>query len=113
MDHKEKGSYEKVYNAIKLVKNSGLSLGVCVVISSDNKNHVNDIYDFLAKLNVPFNIIPMNNSGNAKAIFNKIGLDADQYAKPWIKMYDRWFDANEDYIYCSDFVFSPFSMSKL
>jgi uncharacterized protein len=110
VDHSGKGSYERVYNAIQLVKASGLSLGVCVVISSDNRNHVNVIYDFLVDLDVPFNIIPMNKSGSAKNIYSDIGLGADEYAEPWMKMYDRWFDANDDYIYCSDFVFKTRSI---
>jgi uncharacterized protein len=47
----------------------------------------------------------MNRSGGARENYLEVGLDAEEYADPWIRMYDRWFDADDDYVYCSDFVF--------
>lgn len=105
IDHRGNGSFDKVVNAIKMVKDEGIPLGLCVVISADNKYNAMEIYDFLAQMKVPFNIIPMNRSGSATSNYKEIGLEADEFAAPWIEMYDRWFDADEDYVYCSDFVF--------
>lgn len=105
IDHRGKGSFEKVVQSIKMVRDEGIPLGLCVVISADNAEHVDEIYDLMADLRVPFNIVPVNKSGSAVSAYNEIGLDADEFAEPWISMYDRWFDADQDYVYCSDFVF--------
>jgi len=105
VDHRGKGSFDKIIQSIKMVRDEDIPLGLCVVISADNAEHVHEIYDLMADLRVPFNIVPMNKSGSAVSAFNEIGLDADEFAAPWIAMYDRWFDADEDYVYCSDFVF--------
>lgn len=100
-----KGSFNKVFNSILAVKEANLPLGVCVVISRANAAHVEEIYNFLASHKLRFNIIPMNRSGVARENYADVGLEAEEYSEPWIRMYDRWFDADEDYVYCSDFVF--------
>lgn len=105
IDNRGKGSFDKVVQSIKMVRDEGMPLGLCVVISADNAEHVDEIYDLMADLRVPFNIVPVNKSGGAVSAYNEIGLDADEFAAPWISMYDRWFDADRDYVYCSDFVF--------
>lgn len=99
-----RGSYERVAAAIEQVREAGIPLGVCVVISQANIAHVERIYDFLAERRLPFNIIPLNRSGAARTNFLDVGLDAEEYAGAWIRMYDRWFDADEDYVFCTDFV---------
>jgi uncharacterized protein len=104
-DRRGRGSFDKVDEAISKVQKAGIPLGVCVVISQANKDHVEEIYDFLAARKLRFNIIPMNRSGGARENYLEVGLDAEEYADPWIRMYDRWFDADDDYVYCSDFVF--------
>ena len=81
---------------INLIKQSGIPFGICVVISQQNKDHVDEIYDFLAAEKLLFNIIPMTRGGDAVNIYNDIGLAPDEYSEPWIKMYDRWFYANDD-----------------
>lgn len=44
---------------------------------------------------IPFNIIPLNKSSNAINEYNQLGLMPDEYAKPWIKLYNLWFDAKK------------------
>jgi uncharacterized protein len=105
IDHGGNGSFDRVVRSIKMVQDAGIPLGLCVVISTNNKANAMEIYDFMAQLKVPFNIIPMNRSGSAIAKYKEIGLESSEFAVPWIEMYDRWFDADEDYVYCSDFVF--------
>jgi uncharacterized protein len=104
-DHRGNGSYQRVFEAIKKVQAANIPFGVCVVVSRTNKEHLIEVYELLAQNKLPFNIIPLNRSGAARNIFTDVGLGAEEYAIPWIKMYDRWFDASEDYIYCSDFVY--------
>lgn len=101
-----KGSFEGVFKAIKMMRDGGVPLGICVVISKHNAGRIDEVYEFLAKERLPFNVIPLTRSGDALANFEEIGLAEDEYADPWIKMYDLWFDSSEEnYVYCSDFVF--------
>jgi len=105
VDHQGRSTYQKVVEAIQKVQAADIPFGVCVVISRSNKDHVGEIYDLMAEHNLPFNIIPLNRSGIARDNFKDVGLGSDEYAPAWIEMYDRWFDASEDYVYCSDFVY--------
>lgn len=104
-DHRGHGTYQRVIEAIQKVQAADIPFGVCVVVSRTNKDHLGEIYDFMAEHKLPFNIIPLNRSGAARDSFADLGLGAEEYAPAWIEMYDRWFDASEDYIYCSDFVY--------
>lgn len=98
------GSFDDVIRGIRLVKNAGLSVGVCVVISKSNVHVVDEIYDFLVTEKLNFNVIPINKSGGVLDNDDKFCLNPHELAEPWIKMYDRWFDApSENYVYCSDF----------
>lgn len=105
IDRRGRGSFQRVMDAIGRVKEAGVALGVCVVISRANIDHVDEIYDFLAAHKLRFNIIPLNRSGSARENYGEVGLEAEEYATAWIRMFDRWFDADRDYVYCSDFVF--------
>lgn len=105
VDRKGRGSFARVQRAIDAVKAAGVPLGVCVVVSRANIDRIEEIYDFLAAQQLRFNVIPLNRSGGAREHYADVGLAADEYAGAWIRMYDRWFDADADYVYCSDFVF--------
>ncbi|MDQ4026207.1 MAG: radical SAM protein [Actinomycetota bacterium] len=106
VDRQGRGSFQRVQEAIARVKEAGLPLGVCVVISRANVDRVDEIFEFLAAERLRFNVIPLNRSGGAREHFDDVGLAADEYAPAWIRMYDRWFDSDErDYVYCSDFVY--------
>jgi len=105
VDYRGQGSFDRVFKAIDALRAANMPLGVCVVISRANIDHVEEIYDFLASRKLRFNIIPLNRSGGGREHFDKVGLDAEEYAPAWIKMFDKWFDADDDYIYCSDFIF--------
>jgi len=99
------GSFSRVIEAVHRVQDADIPLGVCVVLSKANIDHVDEIYDFLAEKKLRFNVIPLNKSGAARDNFDDVGLDAEEYAPAWIRLYDRWFEANSNYVYCSDFVF--------
>lgn len=101
-----KSSYAKVMRGIDALRHRQVPVGICVVISRSNKDHVEDIYRFLVREKLPFNVIPLTRSGAAVTSFQDLGLAADEYAEPWKKLYDLWFGAPADeYAYCSDFVF--------
>lgn len=100
-----KGSFDKILKGIKTLKNNGLEVGCALVISKSNKDYVEDIYYFMVKNNLPFNVIPLNKSGSAIANYEDIGISPNEYYEAWSKLYDKWFNATSDeYIYVSDFV---------
>jgi serine-type anaerobic sulfatase-maturating enzyme len=103
-DFRGRGVFDRIMKGINVLRANDISFGVCVVITQLNRDNVNEIYDFLAENKLPFNVIPLTRSGNAKTNYEEIGLGPDEYAEPWINLFDRWWDASEaDYIYCSDF----------
>jgi uncharacterized protein len=100
----KRGSYDAVIAGIGRLKRAGIPVGVAVVISRDTAEHVEEIYDFLATNQLPFNIIPLTRSGEALVNFNDVGLGPEEYAAPWIKMFNKWFSSEDDrYVYSSDF----------
>lgn len=100
------GSFDRIMRGIGLVREAGLALGVAIVLSRSNREHVDEIFDFLVQQKLPFNVIPLTRSGDALSNFEDLGLLPDEYADPWIRLYDRWFDASRDaYVYGSDFGF--------
>jgi len=105
VDRRGRGSYDKVLTAINAVKEAKIPFGVCVVISRANIERVEELYDYLADQQLPFNVIPLNRSGRARDNFLDVGLAAEEYADAWIRMYDRWFDSDKNYVYCSDFIY--------
>ncbi len=105
VDRRGGGSHERVMAAIDAVAGADIPFGVCVVISRANIDYVEELYDFLAARRLPFNVIPLNRSGLARENYLDVGLAAEEYADAWIRMYDRWFEADQDYVYCSDFVY--------
>ena len=99
-----RGSFDAVMKGVGHLRKSGIPFGVCVVLSKANASRAEEIYDFLAAERLPFNVIPLTRSGDGLANYGDLGLAAEEYASPWIKMFDRWYDApKEGYVYCSDF----------
>lgn len=99
------GSFRHVMRGIRLLRDAAIPHGVCVVISQSNRHRTDEIFDFLVKQQLPFNIIPLTRSGAALTGYTDIGIGPDEYADPWIKLFDRWFDASgNDYVQCTDFV---------
>ncbi|MEN2787554.1 dynobactin maturation radical SAM/SPASM protein DynA [Sphingomonas qilianensis] len=106
IDLRGRGTFDRVSRSLEILRRCKVPFGVCVVITRANESFVDDIYDFLVAERLPFNVIPLTLSGSAKTSFDELGLDAEEYASPWITMFDRWFDSRSgDYIYCSDFAF--------
>lgn len=106
VDFRGRGTFDRVTRAFDILRKQRIPFGVCVVITKTNAGHADQIFEFLREQKLPFNVIPLTLSGSAKNTFGEIGLAPEEYADPWIAMYDRWFDsAKEDYVYCSDFAF--------
>lgn len=105
VDGRGNGSFDRVMKAIAMVREAGLKHGCALVVSKANKDHVEEIYNFMVGARLPFNVIPMNKSGSARENYTDLGLDSDEYAPMWIKLYDLWFNTSgEEYVYVSDFV---------
>ncbi|GAB3630449.1 Anaerobic sulfatase-maturating enzyme [Pandoraea terrae] len=98
------GTFDKVMSSIELLKLGGFPVGICLVLSKANIHRVEEIYDFLVSHELGFNVIPMTMSGAARDRYQDLGINADEYADAWIRMYDRWFESRAAYTYCQDFV---------
>lgn len=103
--HRGGGSFARVFKAVERAREAGLPFGVCMVLSRATAPHVDEIYDFFSQHQLPFNVIPMTRSGAARERFEDIGLDADEYAQAWTRMYDRWLASGDGghYVYVQDF----------
>jgi uncharacterized protein len=113
LDKGQKGSFDRIIQAIGLVKKAGLSLGVAVVISQANYNKIDELYDFLCQKQLPFNVIPLNYAGSARKNFVDLSISPLEFAKAWIKLYDKWFYGKKNkYVYCSDFAFKTRSIME-
>jgi uncharacterized protein len=110
LTHRGTGSYESVMRGVRLAKASGLSFGVCMVLSKATKNHGKAILEFFAEQNLPFNVVPMVKSGAARGRYDEIGLDQHEYADAWIELYDAWLALSDKYVYCQDFVLTTRSI---
>ncbi|MDE9484393.1 dynobactin maturation radical SAM/SPASM protein DynA, partial [Xenorhabdus bovienii] len=103
--HKDTGSFNKIIEGINKLRKNDINVGCALVMSKTNMNHTDEIYDFMFENKLPFNVIPLNKSGNAVDNYQDLGLGPDEYYLPWSKLYDKWFYAEpENYIFVSDFV---------
>jgi uncharacterized protein len=101
----KEGSFRRVMRGIDLLRTAGLPHGACVVVSRANQDRVDEVFDFLAREKIPFNVIPLTRSGGGLTRYEDLGLEAGEYARPWKAMFDRWFDAApSNYVQCTDFV---------
>lgn len=106
VDFRGRGTFERILQSFAVLRAHAIPFGVCVVITKTNADHVQEIFNFLQSERLPFNVIPLTLSGAAKNTFGDLGLAPEEYADPWIAMYDHWFDSScDDYVYCSDFAF--------
>jgi len=111
IDLRGRGTFERIRKCLDILRSHQIPFGVCVVITRANKDQAGEIFDFLKNERLPFNLIPLTLSGSAKGSYGELGLGPEEYAEPWIEMYDRWFDSrSEDYVYCSDFGFKTLAI---
>ena len=104
IDLRGQSVFDRILKGISVLRDFKIPFGVCVVITRQNADDIDDVYDFLVQNKLPFNVIPLTRSGDAAANFHDIGLGPEDYAKPWIRLFDRWWNAtDEEYVYCSDF----------
>jgi uncharacterized protein len=103
VDHRGNGSFDRVLRAIRMVKGANLGLGVIFVVTKANISKLEEIYDFIAKEKLPFQIVPITKSGSARDTYGEIGLQPEEYGDAWIKVYDKWLIADDSYVYCQDF----------
>ncbi|MEW6114497.1 MAG: dynobactin maturation radical SAM/SPASM protein DynA, partial [Thermodesulfobacteriota bacterium] len=100
-----RGSFESVMRGMGLLRQQGLPHGVCVVLSRLNVDKVEEILTFLSAQKLPFNVIPLTRSGSAFKRFQQVGLGPHDYAAPWIRLFDLWFESDQDgYVQCTDFI---------
>ena len=103
VDHKGRGSFERIVQAYRRCTDEGLSPGLVLTITSNNAPHAAEIYRWFAQEQIPFSVLPLLNAGNARANMENLSLKPAEYLKAWITMYDLWLDI-EPYTYVTNFV---------
>ncbi len=105
------GTFDQVMNGINLLRKKNMSFGVVLVITKKNKDYVDEIFNFFSKNKFDFHFVPLTKQGNAVKNYEDLGLASNEYADPWIKMYDKWLEtSNSQYIFCKEFVNRSASM---
>lgn len=97
------GSFQKTWKAIETLRSVDLAPGVCVVLSRATIERTGEIFRFLSKNNLGFNVIPLTLSGSARDNYDKLSIRPEEYARAWISMYDDWMCAGDGYVYGHDF----------
>lgn len=105
LTHKGEGSFDRVFRAINMVRDAGLPIAVCMVMSRATIDKCEELLEFFSANRLHFEVIPMTRSGAARDNFADLGLDPEEYGRAWCKMYDLWMDlSGEDYVQCADFI---------
>lgn len=99
------GTFDRVMQNINLLKKTKIDFGVILVLTKINKDYVEEIYNFLSEEKLSFHFIPLTKQGSAITNFQDLYLSPNEYAKAWIKLYDKWFESkNDNYISCKEFI---------
>lgn len=102
-DHSGRGSFNKVMNAIKLLRSSDIEPGVVLVATQALKGQGKTVYKFFVENSLRFQIVALTKSGSARDVYEKMALSQADYAELWIEMFDAWFDSNPGYVRCQEF----------
>jgi len=102
-DHAGKGSFAKVLKAIELLRKGGIEPGVVLVATKAMIGKANEIYRFLVDNALPFQIVTLTKSGNARDKYSEMALSQAEYAELWIALFDQWFAGNPGYVRSHEF----------
>lgn len=98
-----KGSFQKVMNAIALLRRYGIEPGVMLVATQAMKGRAFEIYQFLVENNLYFHIVSLTKSGSARLAYDEIALSQTEYAELWTELFDLWFSGEAGYVRCKEF----------
>ncbi|MFW9915336.1 MAG: anaerobic sulfatase maturase [Candidatus Thorarchaeota archaeon] len=84
-----RGSFDRVIQAIELLRTYEVPYNILCVLHSDNVNHIEEIYAFLKDYATFIQFIPAldNDIDNRPA---KYSISADQYARALCTLFDLW-----------------------
>ena len=99
-----KGSFDRVFEKIKLCRDNDMSIGCIVVATSAHIGHVKELYNFMNENRLSFKVNPLFFSGEAKKNKDDIGISVLQYADLCIELFDTMLDDPNCNISNSNFV---------
>ncbi len=95
--HSGIGSFDKVFNAITLLKEQNVPYGILTVITSELSKNPKKIFDFFVSNELKnVNFIPFTTPSN--------WLSPDEYTNFLIQFFDLWYKLDDPTFYIRDFV---------
>ena len=86
-----KSSFEQTFKWYKKAEEKGMHPGAICVLNINTAKYIKEIYSFAKEYKVAFKFNPQYPAGRAST--NKdLGLNNDQLAESYIKLFDLWFD---------------------
>ena len=89
------GTFDKVMQAIKLLKNRDKRVGAISVISRSNYQDMDKIYQFFKEEDINLKANPLIFSGRGEENEENLAISPNEYGKAMIKLFDIWFDDPE------------------
>lgn len=87
----DKDSFDITFKWYKEVERRGMNPGAICVINANTARYIDEIYKFAKDCNVAFKFNAQYPAGRA-TINVDLGLDNDEIAEAYIKLFDLWFD---------------------
>ncbi len=97
------GSFRKTMTAIALLRQADIEPGIVMVATQAMKGRAAEIYRFLVDHQLPFQIVSLTKSGNARSTYNEMALTQAEYAALWIELFDYWLGGELGYVRCMEF----------
>jgi len=91
-----------VIKNLDILKREGVDHAGFCVLTKQNINHMDEIYDFFKQRNMSFGTLPVRKVGTKKK--DEFGVTPQEYTRVSPKLFDRWFYDDETNIAIFEFV---------
>ena len=84
------GTFEDIMRGIRLYKSLAGVAGVITVVTKQNINHIEELYDFCKSEGIGLKLNPIECSGRAVSIWQNLAITPLEYARIVLKIYNKW-----------------------
>jgi len=102
-DRNGRGTFEDIMRGVKKAKEARIGGGVITILNKNNIGNVQEIYEFFKQEKINAKINPLIKSGNAIDNYQDLGITPKEYGTAMIKLFDLWFDDEENNIELNPF----------
>lgn len=94
------GTHTDAFRTYKLIQRTGAPVGAIAVLTRAACSDIDRFYDFFAGHNIHFSFLAPYRAGFAVANGATVPTPAE-LSTALIRLFDRWFNGDSDYVYCS------------